>query len=601
VARQEERTAVDEFLERLKQRKLVQWTLAYIAAAFALIQVLDVIAQHFSWPELAMRIVIVVFGVGFFLAVVVAWYHGERGAQRVSGIELLILALLLVIGGATVSQLAPSAPQLSGPPVVAAPSIPPKSIAILPFADLSPAHDQEYFSDGIAEELQSALTRLRDLKVAGRSSSLYYKGRNEDLRAIGKALGVANVLEGSVRKQGNSVLIVAQLVRTGDDFRVWSEKYEGDLSDVFALQERIARAITDKLEVTLGSGQVTLVPVATSSPEAYALYLQATGVFNRREGPRFSEAIGQLERALTLDANFARAHARLASLLSIATNYADFDFARSIAGVEEHARRASELDPTLAEPHAALAQAFLRQRRFVEAQEALERAMALDPADETALFWYGAMQIVLGYERRGDELLDRVLTIDQLLPNALQWRGLRYAYDGDIGNAERLLRRSADVKLAFAGFGLSLVAAAHGNIDEAISQLASGFKPIQLDLSDRELQALARGIVRGADARAAALALIDEYLARPKTSNGMMAYALIRLGDPARALAITRDRASPNDSTYQAMLWSPYGRQARSLPQFSEYVRKVGFAAVWDRYGEPDRCHRQASGEYACE
>ena len=592
---------MDEFVERLKQRKLVQWTLAYVAASFAMIQVLDVVAQRFGWSETVMRVVIAVLGVGFFLAVVVAWYHGERGAQRVSGVELLILALLLVIGGVVVSRLAPSAAAPAAAPTVAAASIPLKSIAILPFADLSPARDQEYFSDGIAEELQNALTRLHDLKVAGRSSSLYYKGRNEDLRAIGKALGVANVLEGSVRKQGNSVRIIAQLVRTEDDFRVWSEKYEGDLSDVFALQERIARAITDKLEVTLQGGQAPLVPVATSSPEAYALYLQATGVFNRREGARFPEAIGQLEQALTLDPNFARAHARLASLLSIATNYTEYDSARSFAGVEEHARRASELDPTLAEPHAALAMAFGQQRRFVEAQEAFEHAMALDPADETALFWYGSTLITLGYERRGDELLDRLLTIDQLLPNALQWRGLRYAYNGDIGDAERLLQRSAELKLAFAGFGLSLVEAARGNTDAAVAELASGFKPIQLDLSDHELQVLARGIVGGGDARAAALTLIDEYLARPKTSNGVMAYSLIRLGEPARALAITRDQASPNDSTYQAMLWSPYGQQARLLPQFAEYARKVGFAAVWDRYGEPDRCRKQPSGEYACE
>jgi TolB-like protein len=341
--------------------------------------------------------------------------------------------------------------------------IPNKSIAVLAFADLSPTHDQEYFSDGIAEELQNALTRLHDLKVAGRSSSFYYKGRNEDLRTIGKALGVANILEGSVRKQADRVRITAQLVRTDDDFRVWTQTYDGDLSDVFALQERIARAITDKLEVTLqGDQQKTIVPVATSSPEAPELYLQASGVFSRRDGAHFPEAIAQLERSLELDPQFARAHARLAALLSVATNYAKYDFDASMAGAEDHARRATALDPTLAEPYAARGQALLRQRRFAESLDALEHAVAVDPADETAMFWYAAELSILGYVKRSEGMLDRVLTIDPRLPVALHWRGLMYAFAGDIASAERLLKRSAEVKLAFAGMGLSLVAASRG-------------------------------------------------------------------------------------------------------------------------------------------
>ena len=594
---------MNEFLERLKQRKLVQWTLAYVAAAFAAIQVLDVVAQRFGWPESVMRVVIVATVVGFFVAIVVAWYHGERGAQRVSGIELLILALLLAIGGVAVSRFAP-VPDVSTKQTGAAPSvaaIPNKSIAVLAFADLSPTHDQEYFSDGIAEELQSALTRLRDLKVAGRSSSFYYKGRNEDLRTIGKALAVANVLEGSVRKQGDRVRITAQLVRTDDDFRVWTETYDGDLSDVFALQERIARAITDKLAVTLqGDLQEPIVPVATSNPEAHELYLQASGVFSRRDGVHFAEAIAQLERALQLDPQFARAHARLASLLSLATNYAKYDFAASMAGAEEHAHRASELDPKLAEPYAALGQALLRQRRFAESLDALERATTLDPTDETAMFWYAANLTTFGYSRRGAELLDRLLSIDPRFPTALHWRGLMYAYAGDIGNAESLLKRSAEVKLAFAGMGLSLVAASRGQRDEAIDEFATGVRTIQLDLSDAQLRVLARGIV-DSGARAATLALIDEYLRRPQTTNGLIAYVLIQLGEPARALAITQDHASPNDSTFQLPLWSPYGRAARLLPQFPEYARKIGIVAVWDKYGEPDLCHKQPSGEYKCE
>jgi hypothetical protein len=183
----------------------------------------------------------------------------------------------------------------------------------------------------------------------------------------------------------------------------------------------------------------------------------------------------------------------------------------------------------------------------------------------------------------------------------LHWRGLLYAYAGDVASAEHLLQRSAEVKLAFAGMGLSLVAESRGQTQEAVDELVDGVRMVQLDLSDAELRVLARGIVGDSAARAAALALIDEYLRRPQTSNGVIAYVLIRLGDPARALAITQEHTSPNDSSYQIVLWQPYGRPARLLPQFSGYVRKIGLAAVWDRYGEPDYCHKQASGEYECD
>ena len=147
-----------------------------------------------------------------------------------------------------------------------------------------PGVNQEYFSDGIAEEILNALVKVKDLKVAGRTSSFSFKGKNEDLRTVGKALGVAHVLEGSVRKQGDRVRITAQLIRTKDGFHLWSETYDGDLQDVFVLQERIAQAITGKLQVILQGDQKTrLVQAGTRNTEAYGLYLKASAIFNRRE------------------------------------------------------------------------------------------------------------------------------------------------------------------------------------------------------------------------------------------------------------------------------------------------------------------------------
>jgi len=230
---------VSGFVQRLKERKLVQWAIAYVAAGFALLQGIDIIAQRFGWPESIERALIVALAIGFFVTIVLAWYHGERGAQRVSGTELLILALLLAIGGGALWKFAGAEKEMSSesfsegraaahgnarrPENDSDPISPPhKSIAVLPFTDLSPTHDQEYFSDGMAEEILNALAKVKDLKVAGRTSSFSFKGKNDDLRVIGKALMVANVLEGSVRKQGEKVRITAQLIQAADGYHLWS-------------------------------------------------------------------------------------------------------------------------------------------------------------------------------------------------------------------------------------------------------------------------------------------------------------------------------------------------------------------------------------------
>ncbi|MEO5629704.1 MAG: hypothetical protein ABIQ62_08055, partial [Thermomonas sp.] len=232
-----------DFWQGLKQRTLVQWAVAYVAAAFALLQGVDIVAQQFGWPETLQRGITLAMVLGFFVALVLAWYHGERGEQKISNTEILILALLLAIGGGLLwryaritPDIATSAEALATPPAGNVPLvIPEKSIAVLAFADLSPQHDQVYFSDGIAEEILNALAQVKDLKVAGRTSSFSFKGKNQDLRVIGETLGVANVLEGSVRKQGDKVRITAQLIRSKDGFHLWSDTYDGDLKDVFAL------------------------------------------------------------------------------------------------------------------------------------------------------------------------------------------------------------------------------------------------------------------------------------------------------------------------------------------------------------------------------
>ncbi|MEO8460347.1 MAG: hypothetical protein ABI451_07450 [Dokdonella sp.] len=618
-------------LTELKRRNVIRMAGLYLVGAWLLVQVASTVLPAFDVPAWALRALIILLAIGFVPALVIAWVFEltPQGLKRDEDVKpqesiapqtarrmdrLLLVVSLLALGYFAFDKfvLAPhrqvalvtqDTETATAETVAAKPKADAHSIAVLPFTDLSPGHDRDYFSDGIAEELLNALAQVKDLKVAGRTSSFYYKGRNEDLRSIGKALGVANVLEGSVRTQGDKVRITAQLIRSEDGFHLWSESYDGDLKDVFAVQERIARAITDQLQIVLAGKQAErLVNAGTENPEAYALYLQATGAFNRRDGTRFPDAIAQLTEAIRLDPNFARAYSRLAAIHAVAPIYTSTaTIAASFEAADKQLNVAMKLDTRLAEPYAVLGYVRTEQRRQVEAGLAFRRALELDPDDVTANFWHGIALLRAGYTKQGIAALDHVLVIDPLLPNGLNWRGVQYAYAGDLVNAERLSRRAQDVGLLAAGWGLSIVAEARGQRPEATKQLASFLGNIMPGFPPSDSEILARGIYGDPSARADAVALINRYLAsKPASLNSGMIFALFRLGESARALTLAPERLTGNDGVYLTLLWSPNGREARATPEFQTFIHRFDFVDLWDKYGPPDICHKTDKGEYAC-
>ena len=322
---------MNEFFRRLKQRKLVQWTLAYVAAAFALLQGIDIVAQRFGWPEQTMRFVIIALSVGLFVTLVLAWYHGERGAQRVTGTELLILALLLAIGGGLLWRfvsIARGPTEQSGVARTSAESkseINAKSVAVLAFANLSDDKGSEYFSDGISEELLTVLQKIPGLHVAARTSAFSFKGKNATAQEIGQKLGVAHLVEGSVRKAGDVVRIAARLTQANTGEEQWSENYTRNLKDVFAVQTELAQTIVEQLKGQLTGGAANPEAKAaiqaqvqaaekggTKNVEAHEAYLQGRFFLNRHSEKETDQARAAFERAVELDPKFALAWAGLA-------------------------------------------------------------------------------------------------------------------------------------------------------------------------------------------------------------------------------------------------------------------------------------------------
>ncbi len=603
-------------LAELKRRKVFRVAGAYLVVGWLLIQVAATVLPQFDLPAWTPRLVTLLVALGFPIALVMAWAldvtpEGVRIDAKSAGSKPLVavavamgvLALGWYFRGHVEHPRTIPAAAAAAPTAPIANAAPQKSIAVLAFTDLSPEHNQEYFSDGMAEEILNALAQVKDMKVAGRTSSFFYKGRNEDLRTIGKALDVANVLEGSVRKQGDKVRITAQLIRSEDGFHLWSESYDGDLKDVFALQEKIARAITDQLQVVLEGEQKTrLIPVSTGNPEAYSLYLQATSIFDRRDAPRFPEAEAALKQAIALDPKYARAHSRLAALYAALGSYVEINGGQAWGKAVSEANAALALDPTLAEPHAALGLTYGKQiGGQLRQREEFERAIALDPDDVTSNFWYGLALVMSGYRAAGIARFDHALAVDPMMPNVVRWRGIMYHFDGDDVRAEQFLNRARSFGLPLADRELAEIAHQRGDDATAIRKWADGTRFLMRGMQPGSAEILYGGIIGDAAAHQRAFALIDDYLAKPRPQvMGIVPLALVRLGEPSRALATVLKMPASDLSDFFALMWSPQGKPIRALPEFPEFLRQWGLVALWDQYGPPDLCSKNGKGEYVC-
>lgn len=611
----------------LKRRNVFRVALFYIVAAWLLVQVAETVLPLFDVPAGVLRGLVILLVLGFVPVLVSAWIYEltpqglkresdpalsealrEQGARRlnIAVIALLLVAIALFGYERLLGISTPPAPAAQvtedAAPVASAE---PQSIAVLAFADLSPDGDQEYFGDGIAEEILNALVGLPGLRVAGRTSAFHFKGRNEDLRSIGATLGVAHILEGSVRKQGERLRITAQLVRSEDGFHLWSETYDGTDADIFALQERIAREVTRSLRVALNAGQEErLVNAGTANPEAYALYLRATEVFNRRETERYEEGIAAARQALRLDPGYARAHSRLATLYYLWANIvASGRFDSLMAEASNQARSALELDPGLAEPHAVLAVVHWANRRFVDGAEAIERAIATDPNDSTAVFWAALLHCQVGAIGRCERDLDHVLVLDPLMPNALGWRARLYVSSGDLATAEEMIERAREAGLRWAEIAWAHVALKRGDREAAQAYFEEFYSIFGFDLTPEAPAAFSAVRVGDEEASERARAIIDDYLAgSPMRINSLVPLTLLAMGEAERGLEVFADYPSNNDSMFLGeVLGTRFYPEAWASPAFPAFLQKTGIATYWDRFGAPAHCRKDADGNYRCE
>ncbi|MEY2525254.1 MAG: adenylate cyclase, partial [Verrucomicrobiota bacterium] len=397
------------FFSELKRRNVYKVAVAYAIVGWLLVQIATQVFPFLEIPTWVVRLVIVLVAVGFPIALVIAWAFEltPEGIKRTEDVDALLATnvgvaasarqprkhawILVVIVGAALSVGLFLIGRYTGRNSGSASELPAKSIAVLPFDNLSRDPDNAFFAEGVQDEILTRLAKVADLKVIARTSTQRFKSAPPDLREIAKQLGVANILEGSVQKSNDQVRVNVQLINAITNVHLWAEIYDRKLSDIFAVQSDIAKTVADTLQAKLtGSEKQMIAAQPTSNTEAYELYHKGRSLWGKRTGDNIPKAIAFYEQAIARDPNYALAYAGLSSAYILSPFYAGADRREAGSKAKEAALKALRLDPNLAEAHTALGKVlFFSEIDLPGALREYKRGTELKPNDADAHHWYG--------------------------------------------------------------------------------------------------------------------------------------------------------------------------------------------------------------------
>jgi adenylate cyclase len=566
------------FFAELKRRNVYKVAVAYIVAGWALSQGIAQVFPVFDVPNWAIRAIVLLIILGFPIAIVFAWFFeitpegikrtevADAARQHSRGkawIYVVVIGAIVSIGLFLLGRYSAATYDAASARAEAA-AIPAKSIAVLPFENLSDDKSTAYFSDGITEEILNALAQIPNLKVAARRSAFQFKGNDLDLHKIGQVLGVAHILEGSLQKAGDQVRINVQLVDVKNGLQAWSEKYDRKLDNVFAVEDEIAKAIATKLRVQLtgGAGQ-PLVTNSTNNPQAHELYLRGLTLLAAR-GPGLREASDLFQQAVKLDQSYAQAWGALAITELILPSYGLDSFDASLPRGESAAQRALSIDSNTASAYVAVGLANTFRCRWPEADQAFRRALVLAPGNAEAVNQYAQFLSAIGQLEAGLREIERAQQLDPLSPII----GVIHA------GALAALRRDAAAEAQ-----IKSIQAAHPEFEAAHNWGACQY-------IDRKMYPEAEAELRS--------------LGKLKGQNGDAKALLVRgMADPAqRAAAVNSLETSPDnadirrDPILYAFYLISFGERDRALDQLEIFAEKHNSAFapwLWNRGFDPLR------------
>ncbi len=465
------------------------------------------------------------------------------------------------------------------PPGVPRAAAPEKSIVVLPLANMSADPENEYFSDGMTEEIINALAKIPDLLVASRTSSFAFKNKTVDIRQIGDTLGVSSLLEGSVRKIGNRIRITAQLVNVTSGYQLWSETYDRQLEDVFAIQDEISRAIVDALKVRLmGAAEQPLVKPTTENLEAYTIYLKGRFFVNRLAEHDLRKALALFEQALDADPGYARAYSGIADCWSnLADDWVPPDEAYPRA--KSAAARAIQLEPTLGEAHTSIGKVLCwYEWDFDGASQALARAVEFNPNYAEAHFVYGSTLPAVGRLPEAVEELRKALVLDPLSAHFSRWLGrfLLYAerYDATIEQGRKTLEIEPSYFQAHLDIGAAQLALGH--IEESLKAFRQG-QSLSTAVRSYDAMIVRPLVALGEQEEARAIMERLETQARTEYLRGeVLAMGYAALGDFDKAFTFLQRALDARSAGLIYLHLDPAYQPLRSDPRFARMVKKIG-------------------------
>jgi adenylate cyclase len=594
-------------LVELRRRKVFRVAAVYAATGFVVVQGADIMLPRLGVPEWAVSLVVALVVLGFPVALVLGWaleltpdgvrvtptaidpaepppsLLGRRTAVLAGSLVILGLGL----GAGWFLRLAGS-PDLTGMDTMGGSPPAARSIAVLPFLNMSGDVENEYFAEGIAEELLNVLVRVEGLGVASRTSSFAYKGRDMGAVAIARELNVGHILEGSVRKEGNRVRVTAQLIDAAQDRHLWSESYDRELTGIFEIQDEIANAIVAALRGTLGTGQAertVTVRADTDNLDAYELYLKARALFVTRSD--LPESVRLFERVVELDPAFARGWEGLAGVNAVIESWGieDRDYS-ALASVA--ADRALALDPSLSMPWAVhgLVATRIHPIDYAHVLQMFDRAIAADPSNASTYLWRGISWVNLGFFDRAMADQDRCLALDPAYENCRRWKALTMLFTGDVDAALELFEQGL-VNGFRSTRGTSFVEPLfirHGPVTALL---------LMQDLDEpapRDLQHAVLSVLSGGEPPAEARTLVEreEIAARLRPYY----YLLLRRYD----LAAEDDGLAATTVAF----WDPAYTGLRGSPAFARILHRLGIPEYWREHGYPRQCRPRGRTGFEC-